>query len=192
MDFARCKLKCILELRCKDFLFEMHCDNQKSGGKNHLTWAQRALVSSTGEVITLAEGAVDFAKLWLVAQALVTAAFSAAAAHLLALGLTAGTEVLVVDLSLLEFAAGSQVAGLTTAHPTAVGAGRVAAAAVGLCVIRAAAVTAVVHRDLQTVFKTNRPDGETLLGAFRRTSSSIYSYVEGDLQENTDKSFSCI
>lgn len=141
-------------------------------------------MSGTGKVIALAEGAVDFAKLGLVAKALVTAAFSAAAAHLLALGLTAGTEVLVVDLTLLALAAGTQVAGLTTAHPTAVGAGGVAAATVGICVIRAAAITPVVHRDLQAVFKTNRPDGETLLGASRRTSSSVYSYVEGNLQEN--------
>lgn len=143
-------------------------------------------MSGTGEVVTLAEGAVDFAKLRLVAQALVTAAFSAAAAHLLALGLTAGTEVLVIDLTLLALAAGSQVAGLTAAHPAAVGAGGVTAAAVGLGVICAAAITAVVHRDLQTVLKTNRPDGETLPGAFWRASSSIYSYVEGDLQEKTD------
>lgn len=149
-------------------------------------------MSGTGEVVTLAEGAVDFAELRFVAQALVTAAFSTAAAHLLALGLTAGTEVLVVDFTLLAFAAGPQVAGLTAAHPAAVGAGGVAAAAVSLGVICAAAITAVVHRDLQTVFKTNRPDGETLPGAFRRTSSSVYSYVEGDLRERTDNLFSCI
>lgn len=137
-------------------------------------------MSCTGEVVTLAEGAIDFAELRLVTQTLVTAAFSAAAAHLLALGLTAGTEVLVVDLTLLALAAGPQVAGLTSARPAAVGAGGVAAAAVRFGVICAAAITAVVHRDLQTVFKTHRPDGETLPGAFRRTSSCLYSYVEGD------------
>lgn len=137
-------------------------------------------MSCTGEVVTLAEGAIDFAELRLVTQTLVTAAFSAAAAHLLALSLTAGTEILVVHLTLLALAAGSQVSGLTAAHPTAVSAGRVAAAAVGLGEIRAATITVVVHRDLKMVFKTNRPDGETLPGAFRRTSSCLYSYVEGD------------
>lgn len=63
-------------------------------------------MSGTGEVVTLAEGTVDFAEVGFVAQALVTAAFSTAAAHLLAFSLTAGTEVLVVDLTLLALAAG--------------------------------------------------------------------------------------
>lgn len=113
-----------------------------------LTGAQYALVSGTGEIITLAEGAVDLAELGLVAQALVTAAFSATAAHLLAVCFSTGTEVLVAHLTLLALAAGSQIPRLTAAHPTAVGASRVAATAVGLCVIRAAAITAVIHRNL--------------------------------------------
>lgn len=139
----------------------------------------------TGEVITFAEGSVDFAELRLVAQALLTAALSPAAAHLLALSFTAGAEVLVVDLALLAFAARSEVAGLAAAHPAAVGAGGAAAATVDRRVMRAAAIAVVIHRDLQTVFEADRPDGETLPGAFRGASSCIDGDVEGDLKDKT-------
>lgn len=139
-------------------------------------------MTGAGEVITFTEGSIYFAELRLVAQALFTAALSPAAAHLLALGLAAGAEMLVVNLALFAFAACSEVARLAAAHPAAVGAGGAAAATVDLRVMRAAAITVVIHRDLQTVFEANRPDGETLSGAFRWASSSIDRDVEGNLK----------
>lgn len=79
-------------------------------------------MSGTGEVVTLAEAAVDLAKLRLVAQALVAAALSSPAADLLALGFPAGAEVHAAGLSLLALAPGTQVARLTVTSPTVISA----------------------------------------------------------------------
>lgn len=84
------------------------------------TWAEDAFVSGAGEVITLAETAVDLAKLWLVAQTLIAAALPSPAAHLLALGFPAGAQVHAADLALLALTAGAQVARLTVAGATTV------------------------------------------------------------------------
>lgn len=78
-------------------------------------------MAGAGEVVALAEAAVDLAELGLVAQALVAAALAAAAADLLALGLAAGAQVHAAGLALLALAAGAQVARLTAAGATVVG-----------------------------------------------------------------------
>lgn len=77
-------------------------------------------MASAGEVVALAEAAVDLAEFRLVAQALVAAALPAPAAQLLALGLPAGTQVHAAGFALLALAAGAQVARLTLAHPAVV------------------------------------------------------------------------
>jgi len=70
-------------------------------------------VSGAGEVVALAEAAVDLPELGLVAQTLVAAALAAAAAELLAFGLPAGADEHAAGLALLALAAGAQVARLT-------------------------------------------------------------------------------
>lgn len=77
-------------------------------------------MSGTGEVVALAEGAVDLAELGLVAQTLVAAALSSPAADLLSLGLPAVAEVHGAGLPLLALAAGAQVARLTVTSPTVI------------------------------------------------------------------------
>lgn len=74
-----------------------------------------------GEVVALAEGAVDLAELRLVAQALVAAALSPPAADLLPLGLPAGAQVHAAGVSLLALAAGAKVTRLTVASPAIIG-----------------------------------------------------------------------
>lgn len=75
-------------------------------------------MSGAGEVVAFAEAAVDLAKLRLVAQTLVAAALSAAAADLLALGFPAGAHVQAAGLALLALAASAQVARLAVTSPT--------------------------------------------------------------------------
>lgn len=77
-------------------------------------------MSGTGEVVALAEAAVNLAKLRLVAQTLVAAALSSPAADLLALGFPAGAEVHAAGLALLALTAGAQVARLTVTSPTVI------------------------------------------------------------------------
>lgn len=84
------------------------------------TWAEDAFVSGTGEVVTLAEAAVNLSKFRLEAQTLVAAALSSTAADLLALGFPAGAEVHAAGLALLALAAGAQVARLTVTNPTVI------------------------------------------------------------------------
>lgn len=78
-------------------------------------------MSGTGEIITLAKAAVDFAKLRFIAEALVAAALSSSAADLLPLGFAAGTQVHAAGLSLLALTAGAQVARFTLTSPTGIG-----------------------------------------------------------------------
>lgn len=73
-----------------------------------------------GEVVTLAEAAVNLAKLRLVAQTLVAAALPSPAADLLALGFPAGDEVHAAGLALLALTAGAQVARLTVTSPAVI------------------------------------------------------------------------
>lgn len=77
-------------------------------------------MSGTREVVTLAEDAVNLAKLRLIAQTLVAAALSSPAADLLAIGFPAGAEVHAADLALLTLTAGAQVARLTVTSPTVI------------------------------------------------------------------------
>lgn len=77
-------------------------------------------MSSTGEVVALAEAAVDLSELRFIAQALVAAALASSTADLFALGFPAGAEKHVACLTLLAFTAGTQVAGLTLASPTVI------------------------------------------------------------------------
>lgn len=77
-------------------------------------------MSGTGEVVTLAETAVNLAEFGLVAETLVAAAFSSPAAQLLALGFTAGADIQAAGLAFLALAAGAQVAQLTVAGPAVV------------------------------------------------------------------------
>lgn len=79
-------------------------------------------MASAGEVVALAEAAVDLAEFRLVAQTLVAAALPPTAAHLLAFGLPAGTQVHAAGVSLLALAAGAQVARLTLARSAVVSA----------------------------------------------------------------------
>lgn len=78
-------------------------------------------MSGAGEVVTLAEAAVDLAKVRLEAATLVAAALSSSAADLLALGFPAGALVHAAGLALLALAAGAQVARLAVTSPTFVG-----------------------------------------------------------------------
>lgn len=78
-------------------------------------------MSGAGEVVALAEAAVDLPKLGLVAQALVAAALSSPAAHLLPLRLSAGAQVDAAGVALLALAAGAQVARLAVTRPTVIG-----------------------------------------------------------------------
>lgn len=84
------------------------------------TWAEDAFVSGTGEVVTLAERAIDLAKLGLIAQTLVAAALSSPTADLLSLGLPAVAEVHGAGLPLLALTAGTQVARITATNPTVI------------------------------------------------------------------------
>lgn len=139
-------------------------------------------MAGAGEVVALAEAPVDLAKLRLVAQALAAAALAAAAAHLLALGLAARRQVpAAARLALLALAASAQVARLAAAHAAGVGSDGAAAAAVGLREVGAAAVTAVIHRHLQTVLEAHRLEGEAVLCAGGRAATCLHAHVEGDL-----------
>lgn len=84
------------------------------------TRAEVAFVSGAGEVVALAEAAVDLPELGLEAQTLVAAALPSPAADLLALGLPAGAEGAAAGLPLLALAAGAQVARLAATRPTVV------------------------------------------------------------------------
>lgn len=89
-----------------------------------LTWAEDAFVTGTGEIVAFAEAAVDLPELRLVAQTLVAAAFPSSTADLLALWFPAGVQVYAAALSLLALTAGAQVARLTVAGATIIGAWR--------------------------------------------------------------------
>ena len=120
-------------------------------------------MAGAGEVVALAEAAVDLAKLGLVAQTLVTAALPPSAAGLLPLRLPAGAQVQAARVALLALAAGAQVARLAAAGAAGVRADGTAAGAVGLGEARAATVTFVVDGHLETVLEADGPDGEALL-----------------------------
>lgn len=77
-------------------------------------------MSSTGEVVALAEAAVDLSELRFIAQALIAAALASSTADLFALRFPAGAEKHAACLTLLAFTAGTQVAGLTLASPTVI------------------------------------------------------------------------
>lgn len=77
-------------------------------------------MSCTREVVTLAEAAVDLAKLGLKAQTLVAAALSTPAADLLALGLSTRAQVHAAGLPLLALTAGPQVARITATRPAVI------------------------------------------------------------------------
>lgn len=79
-------------------------------------------MSGAREVVTLAEAAVDFAKLRLVTQTLVAAALSTPTADLLALSFPADIEVHAAGFALLALALGAQVARLTVTSPTVISA----------------------------------------------------------------------
>lgn len=140
-------------------------------------------MAGTGEVVALAEAPVDLAELRLVAQALAAAALAAATAHLLSLSLAARAQVpATTRLALLALAARAQVARFAAAHATGVGAYGAAAAAVGLREESAAAVTAVIHRHLQTVLEAHGLDGEAVLCAGGWAATCLHTHVEGDLR----------
>lgn len=140
-------------------------------------------MASAGEVITLAVPAIDLAKLWLIAPAVVTAAFPAPAAHLFAFSFTAGSEVHAANFFLLTLTVDAMVALVTVAYSTCVGAYRAAVMTLGLSEVCATAITPIIHRDFQIVFKAHGLNGETLLGAWRRTAICSHTYVEGDLKQ---------
>lgn len=77
-------------------------------------------MSGAGEIITLAEATVDFAKLRLVTQTLVAAALSTPTADLLAFSFPAGVEVHAAGFALLALAPSAQVARLTVTNPTVI------------------------------------------------------------------------
>lgn len=79
-------------------------------------------MTRAGEIVAFAEAAVDLPKLRLVAQTLVAAAFPSSTADLLALCFPAGAQVDAAGLSLLALTAGAQVARLTVAGATIIGA----------------------------------------------------------------------
>lgn len=147
-----------------------------------LTWTQNALMASTGEVITFAVHAIDFAKLWLIAAAVVTAAFPTPTAHLFAFSFTAGGRVRTAYFFLFALAVGAMVAWVTAACATGVGAHITAVVALGLSKACAVTITLIIHRDFQTIFKAYRLNGETFLGAWTRTAMGSHTYVEGDLK----------
>lgn len=139
-------------------------------------------MAGAGEVVALAKASVDLAELRLVAQALTAAALATTAAHLLSLGFAAcGLVPVAARLAFLALAARAQVARLAAAHAAGVGADGAAAAAVGLREVRAAAVTAVIHRHLQTVLKAHGLDGELMLCAGGWAAACLHADVEGDL-----------
>lgn len=74
----------------------------------------------TGEVVALAEAAVELAKLGLVAQTLVAAALPTAAAQLLALRFPAGADSHTVAITLLALAVGTQISRLAVTGTTGV------------------------------------------------------------------------
>lgn len=135
-------------------------------------------MSGAGEVVTFTEASVDFAKLRLIAEALVTAALPAAAADLFALGLSAGAQVHAACLTLLTLTAGAQVPRLTVACSTRVCANGAAHAAVGLCSLGAPAVTLIVHRHFQTVFKSHWFYSESLVCPSRRTTPCFHADIK--------------
>lgn len=135
-----------------------------------------------GEIITLAVHAVDFAKLRLITPAVVTAAFPTPTAHLFALSFTAGGEIEAVYFFLPALTADAMVAWVTMARAACVGACIAAVAAVGLSEACAVAITLIIHRDFQTIFKAHRLNGKTLLGAWKRTAMGSHAYVKGDLK----------
>lgn len=140
-------------------------------------------MACAGEVITLAVHAVDFAELRLIAPAVVTAAFPAPTAHLFAFSFTAGSEVQATYFFLLTLTVFAMVAWVTVACAACVGARIATVDAVCLSKARAVAITLIIHRDFQTIFKAHRLNGETLLGAWRRTAMGSHAYVEGDLKQ---------
>lgn len=84
------------------------------------TWAEDAFVSGTGEVVTLAEAAVDFSKLRFVAETLVAAALPSPATDLFAFSFPTGAEVHATSLALLALAPSTQKAWLTATSPTVI------------------------------------------------------------------------
>jgi len=100
---------------------EKHAGTRRGKGGSP-TRAEDSLVPGAGEVVALAEAAIDLAELRLVAQTLVAAALATAAAHALALGLPAGAQVLAARLAVLTLAAGAQVARVTVAGAAGEGA----------------------------------------------------------------------
>lgn len=148
-------------------------------------------MTSTGEVITLAVHAVDFAEFRLIAPAVVTAAFPAPTAHLFAFSFTAGCEVQAAYFFLLTLTVGAMVAWVTAACATCVGAHTAAVVALGLSEACAVTTTLIIHRDFQTIFKAHGLYGESLLSAWSRTAMGSHAYVEGDLKrmKETRKEF---
>lgn len=139
-------------------------------------------MASTGKVVTLAVHAVDFAKLRLVAPTVVTAAFPAPTAHLFSFSFTAGSKVQVAYFIFWTLTIGAMVAWVTVACATSIGACIAAVVTVGLREVRAVAITLIIHRDLQTIFKSHGFDSKTLLGAWGRTAMGRHTYVEGNLK----------
>lgn len=154
-----------------------------------LTRAQNPFVPGAGEVITLAEGPVDLAELGLVAPALVTATLPSSTTHLPIFGFSTGAEIQAAHISLLALTVSAAKSGLTLAPATGVSARGATAAAFGLSGSRTLTSTLVIHRHLQTVFKTNRLNGEALLGPRRRAAMGRHTYVKGDLKNNTNSLF---
>lgn len=79
-------------------------------------------MAGAGEIVAFAEAAVDLPKLGLVAQTLVAATLPSSAADLLALCSPAGVQVYGAGLALLALTVGAQVARLTVADATVIGA----------------------------------------------------------------------
>lgn len=79
-------------------------------------------MSGAGKIVAFAEAAVDLPKLGFVAQTLVAAAFPSSTADLLALCFPAGVQVYGAGVALLALTAGAQVARLTVADATIIGA----------------------------------------------------------------------
>lgn len=94
---------------------------RQNGAVDNLTRAEYPFVASAGEVVALAEAAVNLPKLGLVAETLVTAALPSAAADLLPLSFSAGAQVHAAGLALLTLAVSSQVTRFTMTGATVVG-----------------------------------------------------------------------
>lgn len=139
-------------------------------------------MASAGKVITLAVHAVDFAKLRLIAPAVVTAAFPTPTAHLFAFSFTTGSKIQTAYFIFRALAVSAMVAWVTVACPACVGACIAAVVADGLREVCAVAITLIIHRDFQTIFKSHWLNGKTLLGAWRRTAMGGHAYVEGNLK----------